>query len=297
MSGPLIIGFEDSDSGRDALALGAQLAQAFEAPPLVVRVVTIPEGVLTPAELKAVLREAGRWPAELDSDGLTVEGSPPKALHKVATEREAIGIVVGSSHRGAVGRVLLGGTGRRLLAGAPCAVALAARGYAEAGVQPRRLAVAFDGSEEAWVALDTAIGLAREWQGSITPIAVVEPIAALGSHYTALSVADLQHREQERIERALEQGWEALPPDLRGEQLLLEGDAGAMLASASGDFDLLVVGSRGYGPLRRTLLGSTCRGLIDEAACSVLAVPRGAAREPEAGGQGGATATGERGST
>jgi hypothetical protein len=57
----------------------------------------------------------------------------------------------------------------------------------------------------------------------------------------------------------------------------------------SEDFDLIVVGSRGYGPLRRTILGSTSRRLFGGSRCSVLAVPRGSgslaeADEPEAEG-------------
>jgi cellulose biosynthesis protein BcsQ len=43
----------------------------------------------------------------------------------------------------------------------------------------------------------------------------------------------------------------------------------------SGDFDLIVVGSRAYGPLRRTMLGSTSRRLFNGSSCAVLAVPRG----------------------
>jgi nucleotide-binding universal stress UspA family protein len=46
------------------------------------------------------------------------------------------------------------------------------------------------------------------------------------------------------------------------------------LVELSGSVDLLVVGSRGFGPVRRLLLGSTSDRLVREAACPVLAVPR-----------------------
>ena len=47
------------------------------------------------------------------------------------------------------------------------------------------------------------------------------------------------------------------------------------LAAASGDLDLLVCGSRGYGPVRRVLLGSVSRRLSHEARCPLIVLPRG----------------------
>jgi nucleotide-binding universal stress UspA family protein len=61
---------------------------------------------------------------------------------------------------------------------------------------------------------------------------------------------------------------------------VLTGDAGSQLAEVSGDFDLMVTGSRAYGPLRRTLLGSTTRKLIRASACPVLVLPRGLGVDP-----------------
>jgi nucleotide-binding universal stress UspA family protein len=37
---------------------------------------------------------------------------------------------------------------------------------------------------------------------------------------------------------------------------------------------MIVVGSRGWGPVRRLLLGSTSERLVREAACPVIAVAR-----------------------
>jgi nucleotide-binding universal stress UspA family protein len=48
------------------------------------------------------------------------------------------------------------------------------------------------------------------------------------------------------------------------------------LADRSRDLDLLVVGSRSHGPVRRVLLGSTSTRLVREAACPLLILPRGA---------------------
>ena len=64
----------------------------------------------------------------------------------------------------------------------------------------------------------------------------------------------------------------------RGGEELLEGDTvDALAALDDHEFDLLVCGSRGYGPLRRVLLGGVLRKLIRRAACPVVIMPRGAA--------------------
>lgn len=295
MTKPLMIGFEDSPAGRDALALGGQLATALGLKPLVVRVVTVPEGVLTSAELSAALRaalspelSAALEPlSDLEPEGETVDGtSAARGLHQLAEEREAAAIIVGSSDRGAVGRVVPGSTASRLLAGAPCAVAVAARGHAETGEQPRRIAVAYDGSPEARAALETAATLASAWEAKVSLLCAVERInpTVLPAGATVLNAADLEERERGRAEKLLEEGLVSLVPEIAGERHLLHGSPVHVIPEASEDFDLLVLGSRGYGPLRRTLLGSASRGIVDRARCSVLAVTRGGVRpDPDAG--------------
>jgi nucleotide-binding universal stress UspA family protein len=54
----------------------------------------------------------------------------------------------------------------------------------------------------------------------------------------------------------------------------VNGTPAAELARRSSDLDLLAVGSRGHGPVRRLLLGSTSTRLVREARCPVLIVPR-----------------------
>jgi nucleotide-binding universal stress UspA family protein len=67
--------------------------------------------------------------------------------------------------------------------------------------------------------------------------------------------------------------------------------AAAWLADRSRDLDLLVVGSRSHGPVRRLLLGSTSTRLVRETACPLLIVPRGI-EEPAADEDAAAAATG-----
>jgi nucleotide-binding universal stress UspA family protein len=54
------------------------------------------------------------------------------------------------------------------------------------------------------------------------------------------------------------------------------GDPVEELAKRSEAADLLLTGSRGYGPMRAVLLGSVSGRLVREADCPVIVVPRGA---------------------
>ncbi len=52
------------------------------------------------------------------------------------------------------------------------------------------------------------------------------------------------------------------------------GLTGEELAAFSEEMDILVVGSRGYGPVRRLVLGSTSDYLERHARCPLLVLPR-----------------------
>ena len=67
-----------------------------------------------------------------------------------------------------------------------------------------------------------------------------------------------------------------LPHDVPIETRLMDGTAvEAICKEAKYGVDLLVVGSRGWGPVRRVLLGSVSSRLLHVAPCPVLVVPRG----------------------
>jgi nucleotide-binding universal stress UspA family protein len=79
---------------------------------------------------------------------------------------------------------------------------------------------------------------------------------------------------------------EQVPGHMPASLHVLVGDPAGVIAERAGaeGFDLLVSGSRGYGPVRRVLLGGMSDRLMRMAPCPVLIVPRGAGapgREPE----------------
>ncbi len=64
-------------------------------------------------------------------------------------------------------------------------------------------------------------------------------------------------------------------PDVDGDAVY--GLAGEELAAFGDRVDILVVGSRGYGPVKRLVLGSTSDYLQRHAHCALLVLPRAAA--------------------
>ena len=66
------------------------------------------------------------------------------------------------------------------------------------------------------------------------------------------------------------------PPELRAEGRPRKGEAALVLRDeAEMGIDVLVLGSRGYGPVLRTMLGSVAAELMRSAPCPVLVYPRG----------------------
>src|SRR5689334_1492429 len=139
----VVVGVDASQHARDALALG----QALSAPRgLLVFVYAHPFGelssLLSEGDEERLVREAAESVARQAHEVLDaatgremriVGGrSPAAVLQQLAVETEAGLIVVGSSERSRLGKVLAGGVAEALLSGAPVPVAVAPGGYASA---------------------------------------------------------------------------------------------------------------------------------------------------------------------
>lgn len=76
---------------------------------------------------------------------------------------------------------------------------------------------------------------------------------------------------------ALDEAGRWIPNTIEVKKALLDGPINETLAreATERDLDLLVVGSRGFGPLRRVLLRSVSAKLMHDAPCARIVVPRG----------------------
>jgi nucleotide-binding universal stress UspA family protein len=281
MFGTIITGVDGREGGRDALALASALAEASGGE--LVAACTFPyenqpSRAASPAYRSALLDETRKLlAAELEATGITArpvavqDTSPARGLHRLAEHEGAGLIVIGSPHHGPIGRILLGDVTHGTLSAAPCAVAVAPKGFTAAGL--RTVGVGFDGTPEARRALELAVDLARRTGARLEIVTAVEAPHAISMYKSYIDPAQLRAQAVTAAEQLLAETMNGLDVEFAGE--VVEQSAAAALADLSKRVDLLVLGSRNWGPIKRLMVGSTSHAVVGHAECAVLVLPRG----------------------
>lgn len=288
----ILIGVDESTRSEDAVAFGRRLAGA--ATGRVVLACAFPYSDVPSRAANLIYRHAlkddatatvermqrllGLPDARIDTM-VVANPSAARALHTLAeTERAAI-VVVGHTHSHRAGRLVPGATAERLLHGAPCPVAVAPEDYRlHAPETIRRIGVAYTETPESLAALAAGASIAHALHARLDVIGVVSdelydtpPIVA-GPRPDELR-ADAARHVQARLDEIVA----GLQADLPAEAVRLDGDPAEQLAAHSAELDLLIMGSRGYGPLHAVLAGGVSGRVTREARCPVIVVPRGVA--------------------
>ncbi|MBI5103805.1 MAG: universal stress protein [Solirubrobacterales bacterium] len=277
----------DDAPTRDALALAATFARAGGAEVLLAGVWASPlgagdavyEGVVR-KEMEAELRRLrDELPEDLHARS-EVRGSTSvvRGLHRIVDDEAGDLLVVGPSHLGRMSRALRGDVALGAVHDAPCAIAVAPEGLRD---RPSggEVVVAWDGSPEARLALEAGVDHARATSAGLRVVYVLEspyryaevPIfdEATAPHWLAST--------REGARRLLDEAAVAVGDRVPVVTELREGMASVELAETSRTAGLLVVGSRGYGALRRLVVGSTSAALLARVDAPLLLLPRGAA--------------------
>jgi nucleotide-binding universal stress UspA family protein len=262
----ILVGIDGSSRGDDALAFGLSLARALRTGLLLVHAYGPDEDR---EHAQAILTERTERAAGVPAETVAyADPLPARALLRVAAAWRAAVIVVGPSHRAGLGLVLPGSTGQQLLAEAPRAVAVVPHGWRPAQDRPlRRVGVGYDDSAESRAALRSAIALTRALGGSL------DVMRAFWSTHPrdVAGYADLEARVHAGLGAVMQE----LPKDVDAHARVLFNDPGKALVARSSELDVLVLGSRGKGPLAAIWAGSVSSHVIREAACPVIVVPRG----------------------
>jgi nucleotide-binding universal stress UspA family protein len=298
MTRTIVVGYDGTDHGDDALALGRLLtgtagaelvvACAYPEDPLGESAAALEVARELREEAERKLERARGWLGGAAAGGGVAAGvslravagaSASHVLHALAEELGAEAIVVGATHHGKALRLLTGSTPDAVLDHAPCAVAVAPDGFREARAgAARQVSVAYDGSPEAEHALAVAAAYARRADARLRIVTAVNSATAAVYPPPPLDVVayeELGQLAREEARRRLDDAIAGLGEGVRAEGAVLDGDLVASLVEDSATDDLLFTGSRGQGPFRRVLVGSISKHLLREAACPVVVVPRG----------------------
>lgn len=270
----IVVGVDGKEGGRDAIALATNLlagggeltfGHIYTDDPAIYRGASIAYAASQRRGARELL-EATRAGTGVHAH-LRCAGSPSvgHGLHGLCDAVRADLLVVGSSRRALFGRVLLGDDTQGALDGAPCAIAIAPAGYEDESRTIRQIGVGYDGSPESVEALRVARTLAAEHGARVSAFEAVSlPIRGFGPGPLPLSDV-ISARVVEARERVAALGLESHAA---------YGPPGDELSVYSASLDLLIVGSRGYGPLGRLMHGSTSRHLARTARCPLLVLPR-----------------------
>jgi nucleotide-binding universal stress UspA family protein len=283
-----------SDTSVRALAHAAALAMWYEAQLTVLHVVPSFE----PAQIQGLLGETAYVPQlsreevmERMRQSLGADALPPGArvlAESGDTPRTIIDhvlsagtdlIVMGTHGRRGFGRLLLGSVTERVLREAPCPV-LTVPPHTEPGVSPavtfKRIICPIDFSPSASQAFGFALNLARQADGRVTLLRVIEWLAEeeprTSTHfnvpeYRRHMVADAQEQLRQLVGDE-SRTWVDI------DNVIVFGRAHREIirAAEAKQADLIVMGAQGRGGVGLTLFGSTTQEVVRGATCPVLTV-------------------------
>lgn len=217
-----------------------------------------------------------RWP---EAEVTVVSTPPVTAVLQAAARFDADVIVLGWRGHGAVRRFLVGSVSRGVVRDAKCAVLVVRRRQREV----RRIVVGVDGSANAQRAVGLLNRLPAPRGGHVTLVSAVDhmevpshPLAPRAAAATLVAeVKRINADSMAQAEKALASAKAMLAR--AGWQVRTRVTVGAPLRELlaivdSADAELLVVGARGVGGMRRLLLGSVAEGALNRCPVPVLVV-------------------------
>ena len=140
------------------------------------------------------------------------------------------------------------------------------------------IAVGVDGSPSSRLALSWAVDEARAEHRPLTLVHAVGPVDGMWADQegwdTRIGLREVRTRSGVLLDEARDQV-EQLAPGLEVHQMMRVADPRVVLLEVSQRSAMLVVGSRGRGPVRSLLLGSVSVAVTRHAACPVVVVRPG----------------------
>ena len=284
-----------SDSSVRAFAHAAAIAQWYDAQLTVLHVVPTfepiqmrgdlgdPVRVITPMPREQVLEEMSRTlnlaAVSPRATPIAEAGDPQSTIIDQAISKKADLIVMGTHGRRGFKRLLLGSVTEAILREAPCPVLTVppqAPASASEAVTFKRILCPIDFSPSALQALGFALDLARQADGRVTLMHVVEWLAEeeprASTHfnvpeYRRYMVEDGQERLRNLVAEE-SRAWVEIDDVVVFGRTYRE----ILRTAQSKPADLIVMGAQGRGGIGLALFGSTTQQVVRGAMCPVLTV-------------------------
>ena len=284
----ILVGYAGDRAGRDSVLLASRLSAlagvavsvAFPYHPLFAAVSGDVAERRAREELRAML--PGEELPEQARFHWSQASWPIHALHQLA-EYEAADLIVFGAAPERLGRRHVD-LMERMVHGAPCAVAVAPDRYADSEPPAiTRIGAGYVDTEEGRAAVSIAAALAGQTDQPLRVVAGAGLSGALRS-YAAMSpeLPEVERKMFADTRAALERVAGQLSLERRPTLEVHHGDPCEVLVEATRTLDLLVLGSRAYGPLRHALLGGISADATRAAHCPVLVLPRAVAHTDDA---------------
>jgi nucleotide-binding universal stress UspA family protein len=197
-------------------------------------------------------------------------GHPAHVLSTVSEGADLV--VVGRRGLGGAASVLLGSVSNRLTTQATCPVVVVGDGDLPA---TGPVVVGVDGSEFGTQALRFALAEAGVRSTSVRAVVAYDvhhPALHGDPELLARMRAELEAEAGETVTRALEEVQGAAPSPVSVDRVAVEGRPAEAILGHAADAQLIVVGSHGKGLVRRVLLGSVSRQVLNDADRPVVVV-------------------------
>ena len=290
MASRVVIGYDGSEASEDAVAFGLTWCRSTGDVPIVatvypeehpfglgVRRIDI-DWVTYVREQAEIVQDKAR--ASVGDSALYRNVASTSASHglaDLAEDVEAAMVIVSTTQETGLSRTLLGSSTERLLHGATAPVTVVPPGWRQSA--PDRISsigVAYVDTRDGREALRVAVRVALRIPARLTLYSILGQSSERYSYL--IGRTDEQafvDKARDSYGKALEYAAADVSPELEPRTVLLEGAVVESLAALGpDDVDLLVCGSRGYGPARRVLLGGVSSWLIRRARLPVAVVPR-----------------------
>jgi len=288
MASRVVIAYDGSEASEDAVAFGLTWCRSTGDVPIIATVypeehplgagrVDVEWATYVREQAEIIQDKARAAVGEAALYRSVASTSAAHGLADLAEDVDAVLVIVGTTQETGLARSLLGSSTERLLHGSTAPVMVVPSGWRQSAAdQISSIGVAYVDTRDAREALRMAVRVALRIPARLTLYTVFGQSSERYSYLVGRTDEQaFMDKARDSFGKALEFAAAGVPPELEPRIVLLEGAVVESLAALGpDDVDMLVCGSRGYGPVRRVLLGGVSSPLIRRARLPVAVVPR-----------------------